>query len=84
MKIIKYRFMTEVEYGTPENPDVRQIFTEAQVPYSEENMEFARSEAYNGEVEIVDDPTIQEPGPTEVERLRADLDYISVMTGVVL
>lgn len=84
MKVIKYQFMTEVDYGTPEKPDVQQIFTKAQVPYSEKNMAFAQAEAYNGEVTVVDDPTIPEPEPTEAERLRADIDYLSVMTGVVL
>lgn len=60
MKVIKYQFMTEVDYGTPEKPDVRQIFTKTQVPYSEENMVFAQAEAYNGEVTVVNDPSIQE------------------------
>lgn len=84
MKIIKYQFATDVDYGTPDNPDIQQILTSASVPYSEKNLAFAKAASYNGEVDVLDDPDIQEPEPTEIERLRADLDYISVMTGVAL
>lgn len=84
MKMIKYRFETEVNYGTAEEPNIQKIFTDAMVPYSEKNLEFAKKEAYDGEIAIEDDLTIQEPEPTEMERIRADLDYLSVMTGVSL
>lgn len=83
MKLIKYQIMTEVDHGTEETPDIQQIFTSASVPYSEKNLEFAKAEAYNGEVFIEDDGT-PEPEPTQAEQLRADVDYLSAMTGVML
>lgn len=84
MKIIKYQFPTEVNYGTSENPDIHVSLTAVSVPYSDENLLFAKEEAYNGEVTVVDDHDFPEPEPTELEKLRADLDYISIMTGVEL
>lgn len=52
MKIIKYQIMTEVNYGTEESPDIQQVFTNVSLPYSESNVEFAKKEAYNQEIEI--------------------------------
>lgn len=52
MKIIKYQIMTEVNYGTEESPNVQQIFTNVSLPYSENNVDFAKKEAYNQEIEI--------------------------------
>lgn len=83
MKIIRYRIMTEVNYGTQEEPDIQQIFNSASLPYSEKNLEFAKAEAYNGEVTIEDDGQ-PEPEPTKEEQLRADVDFLAAMAGVVL
>lgn len=83
MKVIQYQIMTEVNYGTEETPDIQQIFTSVSVPYSEKNLAFAKAEAYNGEVSVEDDG-MPEPGPTQAEQLRADVDYLSAMTGVML
>lgn len=83
MQVIRYQFVTEVNYGTDETPDIQQIFTSASVPYSEKNLAFAKAEAYNGEVTIEDDGQ-PEPEPTQAEQLRADVDYLSAMTGVML
>lgn len=70
MQSIKYQIMTEVNYGTNGSPDVRQIFTSASVPYSEKNLEFAKAEAYNGEVSIEDDGQPEpEPVPTLDDRV---------------
>ena len=83
MQSIKYQIMTEVNYGTNGSPDVRQIFTSASVPYSEKNLEFAKAEAYNGEVSIEDDGQ-PEPEPVQAEQLRADVDFLAAMAGVML
>lgn len=83
MKIIRYRIMTEINYGTEEKPDIKQLFTSVSVPCSEKNLAFSKLEAYNGEVSVEDDGT-PEPGPTQAEQLRADVDYLSAMTGVML
>ena len=51
------------------------------IPYSPENIEIAKREAYNGEYTIEDDGQ-PEPEPTEQEQLRADVDFLLAMGGV--
>ena len=51
------------------------------IPYSPENIEIAKREAYNGEYTIEDDGE-PEPEPTEQEQLRADVDFLLAMGGV--
>ena len=81
MKVIKYQFMTEVNQGTDEQPDIQQIFSAVTLGWSESNEELAKREAYNGEYTIEDDGQ-PEPEPTEQEQLRADVDFLLVMGGV--
>ena len=81
MKVLKYRLMTEVNHGTEEQPNIQQIFSEVTMSWSESNEEIAKREAYNGEYEIVDDGE-PEPEPTEQEQLRADVDFLLAMGGV--
>ena len=81
MKVLKYRLMTEVNHGTKEQPDIRQIFSDASLGWSEANEELAKREAYNGEYTIEDDGD-PEPEPTEQEQLRADVDFLLAMGGV--
>ena len=81
MKVIKYRLMTEVNHGTKEQPDIQQIFSEVTMDWSESNEEIAKREAYNGEYTIEDDGQ-PEPEPTEQEQLRADVDFLLAMGGV--
>ena len=81
MKVLKYRLMTEVNYGTEEQLDIQQIFSEVTMGWSEANEELAKREAYNGEYTIEDDGQ-PEPEPTEQEQLRADVDFLLAMGGV--
>ena len=81
MKVLKYRLMTEVNHGTEEQPDIQQIFSGVTLGWSEANEEIAKREAYNGEYIIEDDGT-PEPEPTEQEQLRADVDFLLAMGGV--
>ena len=81
MKVLKYRLMTEVNYGTEEQPDIQQIFSDVTMGWSESNEEIAKREAYNGEYTIEDDGQ-PEPEPTEQEQLRADVDFLLAMGGV--
>ena len=81
MKVLKYRFCTEVNHGTEEQPDIQQIFYEVTMGWSEANEEIAKREAYNGEYTIEDDGE-PEPEPTEQEQLRADVDFLLAMGGV--
>ena len=49
--------------------------------WNEANEENAKREAYNGEYTIEDDGQ-PEPEPTEQEQLRADVDFLLAMGGV--
>lgn len=83
MKAIKYQLCTEVNHGTEDTPDIQQIFSAVTLGWSEANEKIAQSEAYNGEVTVEDVP--DEPRePTQEEQLRADVDFLAVMTGVTL
>lgn len=81
MKFLKYRLMTEVNYGTEEQPDIQQILSAVTLGWSKANEELAKREAYNGEYTIEDDGE-PEPEPTEQEQLRADVDFLLAMGGV--
>ena len=81
MKVIKYQLCTEVNHGTEEQPDIQQIFSCVSLGWSEANEELAKREAYNGEYTIEDDGE-PEPEPTEQEQLRADVDFLLAMGGV--
>ena len=81
MKVIKYQLMTEVNHGTDEQPGIQQIFSGVSLGWSEANEEIAKREAYNGEYTIEDDGQ-PEPEPTEQEQLRADVDFLLAMGGV--
>lgn len=72
MKVLKYRLMTEVNYGTEEQPDIQQIFSEVTMGWNEANEEIAKREAYNGEYTIEDDGQ-PEPSPTTEQRV-SDLE----------
>ena len=56
MKVLKYRLMTEVNYGTEEQPDIARTFSDVSLICTDENYEanlsFAKAEAYNGEVSV--------------------------------
>ena len=81
MKVLKYRLCTEINSGTEEQPDIRQVFSEVTMGWNEANEEIAKREAYNGEYTIEDDGQ-PEPEPTEQEQLRADVDFLLAMGGV--
>ena len=81
MKIIKYQLCTEFNHGTEEQPDIQQIFSDVTMGWNKANEEIAKREAYNGEYEIIDDGE-PEPEPTEQEQLRADVDFLLAMGGV--
>ena len=55
-KVIRYQFLSaQVELGTEENPNPRQIFLDKTMTYSQENEAIAKEEAWNGIYEIVED-----------------------------
>lgn len=71
MKIIKYKFLScEVNHGTEENPEMKQIFLEKSMAWNEANEEIAKKEALGGEYTIEDD------GQPESETQRTDAERI--------
>lgn len=69
MKKLKYRICTEINHGTPENPDIEQQISEPfYMDWSEVNEEIVKGCAYNGEYTIEDDGQ-PEPDPTPDERI---------------
>ena len=81
MKVLKYRLMTEVNHGSEEQRDIQHMFAAVTLGWNESNEEIAKREAYNGEYTIEDDGE-PEPEPTEQEQLRADVDFLLAMGGV--
>ena len=77
MKRIKYIFLSaEVNYGTEKMPSIKQEFIHKDFLYSDETLEAASREAYNGEYEIYEDG-LEEPVPVET----AD-DVLNALLGV--
>ena len=81
MKVIKFLLCSEINVGTKEEPKIVQDFVDITRTWSEKDEEIAKREAYNGEYEIIDDGE-PEPEPTEQEQLRADVDFLLAMGGV--
>ena len=55
MKIIKYRLATEINHGTPEEPDIETVLSGVTMPYTEANYAIAQAEAYQGQITAEDD-----------------------------
>lgn len=74
MKILRYKFCTKVNYGTEEEPNIVEEFSDVTMGWNEVNEETAKREAYNGEYTIYDDgqpePMVE---PTTDEILNAML-----------
>lgn len=83
MKVIKYQLCTEINRGTEEQPNIEQGFSTVTLGWSEGNEKIAKSEAYNGEYEIVDDGR-QEPEPSQLDRIEAQAAYTALMMGTLI
>ena len=81
MKLIKYETATYINRGTEDTPILEALLMDTVRTYSKADVEVASSEAYNGEYTIEDDGQ-PEPEPTEQEQLRADVDFLLAMGGV--
>lgn len=56
MKVIKYQLCTEVNRGTEDKPNIKQIFSAITLGWSESNEQIAKAEAYNGQYTIKEEP----------------------------
>lgn len=83
MKTIKYQLCTEVNHGTEDKPDIRQVFSAVTLGWSEGNEKIAKAEAYNGEY-IIEDDGKPEPAPTQLDRIEAQTTYTAMMTDTLL
>lgn len=77
MKIIKYRLMSEVNYGTEKCPNIERIFQDVTMGWNEINEETAKREAYNGEYEIYDDGKPDPSIPTAPRNILAG-EYVTI------
>lgn len=67
MKIIKYQLATEINHGTPEEPDIETVLTAVVVSYTEEAYAIAQAEAYQGQITVEDDGRPEpEPGAEDI------------------
>ena len=67
MKIIKYQLATEINHGTPEEPDIETVLTAVVVSYTEEAYAIAQAEAYQGQSTVEDDGQPEpEPGAEDI------------------
>lgn len=76
MKIIKYQVLTEINYGTDEQPDIRQDLKEKRLLYTETAYEDAVKDAYNGEVtieDVEDTRPLHEIKSKRIEQSKSDL-----------
>lgn len=89
MKKISFQIMLEETYDVITESGVEQKTRQVLVPMAfvcsssllEQNVEFVSSIAHNGDYTIEDDGE-PEPKPTEQEQLRADVDFLLAMGGV--
>jgi hypothetical protein len=67
MKIIKYQLETEINYGTPEEPDIETLLSPVTVTYTEEAYAIAQAEAFQGQITVEDDGKPEpEPGAEDI------------------
>ena len=67
MKIIKYQLATEINHGTPEEPDIETVLSGVTMPYTDSNYAIAQAEAYQGQITVEDDGQPEpEPGAEDI------------------
>lgn len=81
MKKVKWLFLSsEINYGSEEIPDIRRTFIPKDFPYSDETLEAAKREAYEGKYKIYDDGLPEpEPKPTDAERIAELEEALSML-----
>ena len=72
MKIIKYQLATEINHGTPEEPDIETVLSGVTMPYTDSNYAIAQAEAWQGEVTV-------EEIRAQRDKLLADTDWTQTL-----
>lgn len=86
MKVIKYKICNHINYGTKENPDVKQIIIDALIECKTQadfdaNYPIAEKEAV-GEIIVEGEfDKIPESTPTQLDRVESQIAYLAMMTG---
>lgn len=83
MRFLKYQIIVSGKPVDENEHPIKPVISEKTIPYSIENEEIAKSEAYNGEYTIEDDGE-PEPAPTQLDRLDAQATYTAMMTDTLL
>lgn len=89
MKIICYKVLGKTtinvakDDGTSENIE-QDLLYGIERPYSEQNEELAKREAYNGEYVIDDDGIEEIVEPTQLDKIEAQVAYTAMMTDTLL
>lgn len=85
MKVIEYRMLQTMEVDGVVLPPSEEYMSSVIIPYSEENEERAKAEAYKGEYEIFDNG-LPDPvnTPSQLDRFEAQLAYTAMMTDTLL
>ena len=85
MKLIKYQMLQTTIIDGAEQPQSEENMSSVTGPYSAENEEAAKREAYKGEYEIFENG-IPEPlaQPTLLDRLEAQLAYTAMITDTLI
>ena len=79
MKIIKYQLATEVNHGTPEEPDIETVLSGVTMPYTDSNYAIAQAEAWQGEVTVEEGPETAEEIRARRDKLLADTDWTQTL-----
>lgn len=76
MKIIKYQLATEINRGTPEEPDIETVLSDVSMPYATEaDYQLAVSEAWRGKVTVEEVPETADEIRARRDRLLAATDW---------
>lgn len=76
MKIIKYQLATEINRGTPEEPDIETVLSDVSMPYATEaDYQLAMSEAWRGKVTVEEVPETADEIRARRDRLLAATDW---------
>ena len=82
MKIIKYCVLEEVNLGTDEKPEIVQKLRPKSAPWSIDNEEAVKKDAYNGKMTVVtveDIPMTDKEARAQRDKLLADTDWTQVL-----
>jgi hypothetical protein len=85
MKLIKYQMLQTTIIDEIELPKSEEYMSSITIPYSIENEELAKREAYKGEYEIFDNGVPEpEEQPSQFDRIEAQVTYTAMMTDTLL